>query len=58
MESLQYRYQMFLNMNRHKSRKQLQKEIDGMEERLEESRQYVGKPKEELELEICRKARG
>ena len=57
-ETLQDRYHMFLQMNRKKSRKQLRKEIEGMEERLAESRQYIGKPREQLELEICRRARG
>ena len=51
-ESLQYRYHLFLQMNRTKSRRQIQKEIADMEQRLQESRQYIGQPKEQLEVEI------
>lgn len=40
-------------MNRAKSRRQLQKEIADMEQRLQESRQYIGQPKERLEVEIA-----
>ncbi len=56
-ETLQDRYQMFLRMNRKKSRRQLREEIAGMEERLRESRQYIGKPGEQLEVEIRRNPR-
>lgn len=51
-ETLQYRYHLFLQMNRTKSRRQIQKEIANMEQRLQESRQYIGQPKEQLEVEI------
>lgn len=51
-ENLQYRYHLFLQMNRTKSRRQIQKEIANMEQRLQESRQYIGQPKEQLEVEI------
>ena len=51
-ETLQYRYHLFLQMNRTKSRRQIQKEIADMEQRLQESRQYIGQPKEQLEVEI------
>lgn len=51
-ESLQYRYHLFLQMNRTKSRRQIQKEIADMEQRLQKSRQYIGQPKEQLEVEI------
>ena len=51
-ETLQYRYHLFLQMNRTKSRRQLQKEIADMEQRLQESRQYIGQPREQLEVEI------
>ena len=40
-DTLQERYHLFLEMNRAKSR-QLKQEIAGMEQRLRESRQYIG----------------
>jgi hypothetical protein len=52
-ESLQARYHLFLEMNRTKSRRQLQAEIADMEQRLQESRQYIGQPKERLEVEFA-----
>lgn len=52
-ESLQYRYHLFLQMNRTKSRRQIQQEIADMEQRLQESQQYIGQPKEQLEVEIA-----
>lgn len=52
-ETLQYRYHLFLQMNRTKSRRQLQQEISDMEQRLRESRQYIGQPKERLEVEFA-----
>lgn len=51
-ETLQYRYHLFMQMNRTKSRRQIQKEIADMEQRLQESRQCIGQPKEQLEVEI------
>ena len=51
-ETLQYRYHLFLQMNRTKSRQQIRKEIADMEQRLQESRQYIGQPKEQLEVKI------
>ena len=48
MESLQQRYHMFLRWNRRKSREDIQAEVARMEEWLEESRQYLEQPKEEL----------
>ena len=50
-ETLQDRYHLFLQMNRTKSRRQIQKEIADMEQWLWESRQYMDKPKEQLEVE-------
>ena len=50
-ESLQYRYHLFLQMNRAKSRQQIQKEIAEKEQRLQESRQYIGQPREQLEVD-------
>ena len=50
IETLQERYHLFLRMNRAKSRRQLQEEIAEMEQRLQESRQYIGQPKEQLEV--------
>ena len=52
-ETLQKRYHLFLEMNRTKSRRQLQQEIADMEQRLRESRQYIGQPKERLEVEFA-----
>ena len=51
-ESLQYRYHLFLQMNLRKTSAQLQEEIADMEQRLQESRQYIGQPKEQLEVEF------
>ena len=51
-DTLQARYHLFLTMNRAKSRQRLQAEIADMEQRLQESRQYIGQPKERLEVEI------
>lgn len=50
-ETLQDWYHLFLQMNRTKSRRQIQAEIAEMEQRLWESRQYMDKPKEQLEVE-------
>lgn len=55
VETLQERYHLFLQMNRSKSRQQLQVEIADMEQRLQESRQYIGQPKEPLEIGISGK---
>jgi hypothetical protein len=51
-ETLQERYHLFLQMNRAKSRRQLQVEIAEMEQRLQESRQYISQYKEPLEVEF------
>ena len=51
-ETIQDRYHLFLQMNRTKSRRRIQEEISEMEQRLQESRQYIGQPKEQLEVEI------
>ena len=51
-ESLQARYHLFLQSNRAKSRRQIQEEIVALERRLRESRQYIGQPKEQLEVEF------
>lgn len=42
-ETLQDRYHIFLQMNRKKSRRQLQAEIAEMEKRLQASRQYISR---------------
>ena len=52
-ETLQARYHLFLQMNRTKSHRQIQEEIAEMERRLLESRQYIGQPKERLEVEFA-----
>lgn len=49
-ESLQYRYHLYLSMNRGTSRKELQLETARLERRLAESRQYLGQPKAELNV--------
>lgn len=51
-ETLQEQYHLFLERNRTKSRRQLRQEIADMEQRLLESRQYIGQPKDRLEVEI------
>lgn len=51
-KTLQERYHLFLQLNRAKSRGQLRKEITDMEQRLQASRQYLGQPKVQLELEF------
>lgn len=51
-KTLQDRYHIFLQMNRKKSRRQLRAEIVALEQRLQESRQYIGQPKERLEVGI------
>ncbi len=51
-ETLQERYHLFLQMNRTKNRRQLQVEIAEMEQRLQESRQYISQSKEPLEVEF------
>ena len=52
VETLQERYHLFLERNWTKSRRQLQQELVDMEQRLRESRQYIGQPKERLEVEF------
>lgn len=52
VETLQERYHLFLQMNRTKSRRQIQKEIAEMEQRLQESRQYIDQPRQQLEVEF------
>lgn len=51
-ETIQDRYHLFLQMNRAKSRRQIQREIAEIEQRLQESRQYIGQPKKQLEMEF------
>ena len=50
IETLQKRYHFFLQRNRGKSRRQIQKEIGTMEQRLEESRKTAAEPKGPLEI--------
>ena len=52
-ETLQERYRLFLELNRTKDRRQLQEEIADLEQRLQESRQYAGQPREHLEVEFA-----
>ena len=49
-ETLQERYYLFLRMNRKKYRAALRAEIEAMEQRLLESRQYIRQPKVDLEV--------
>ena len=51
-ETLQQRYHLFLQMNRTKSRRQIQEDIANMEHRLQASRQYRNRPKGPLEVEF------
>lgn len=47
-ETLQDRYHLFLRRNRRKSRHTIQGEIAGMERRLQTSREYLHRPRENL----------
>ena len=51
-ESLHYRYRLYLSINRGKNRRTLQIETARMERRLEESRQYLNRPQEELTVSV------
>lgn len=50
-ESVEERYHFFLKLNRRKSRNAIRSEIERMEQRLQESKQYENAPKEDLEVE-------
>lgn len=49
-ESLHYRYRLFLSQYKQYSSKRLETEISAFEQRLEEAKQYIGQPKEDLDL--------
>lgn len=51
-ETLQERYHLFLQMNRAKSRRQIQAEIKEMEKRLQKSRQCAAEPKAPLDIQF------
>ena len=55
MDSLQMRYHLFLQMNQKKSRQQILDEIAAMEQRLQDSRQYIGQPSVNLSAAISQK---
>lgn len=55
MNSLQMRYHLFLQMNQKKSRQQILDEIAAMEQRLQDSRQYIGQPSVNLSAAISQK---
>ena len=55
MDSLQMRYPLFLQMNQKKSRQQILDEIAAMEQRLQDSRQYIGQPSVNLSAAISQK---
>ena len=55
MDSLQMRYHRFLQMNQKKSRQQILDEIAAMEQRLQDSRQYIGQPSVNLSASISQK---
>lgn len=55
MDSLQMRYHLFLQMNQKKSRRQILDEIAAMEQRLQNSRQYIGQPSVNLSASISQK---
>lgn len=55
MDSLQMRYHRFLQMNQKKSRQQILDEIAAMEQRLQDSRQYIGQPSVNLSAAISQK---
>lgn len=50
-ESLQYKYHLLLKMNKKMTTPEMDAEIEKFETRLEDSKQYIGLPKQELELE-------
>lgn len=52
MESLQYRYRLFLEMNRKLSTAEMDAEIQKFETRLEESKQHIGQAKQELKSQF------
>lgn len=49
-ESLQYRYHLFLKMYKNHTPQQLEREIKKLEQRLENSKQYLKSEKQELEV--------
>jgi len=51
-ESIHYRYKMFLKTYTKYSKKQLEEEMKRLEKRLEDSKQYIGKSTEELNLGV------
>lgn len=51
-ESLQYRYHLFLKMYKQFTSRQLEQEIEEMEKRLQESKLFLHKEKEELQVEF------
>lgn len=53
-ESIHYRYKLFLDTYKKYTRKELEQERERFIKRLEESQQYIGTPKQELELEITK----
>ena len=50
-----WRYHLFLQMNQKKSRQQILDEIAAMEQRLQDSRQYIGQPSVNLSASISQK---
>lgn len=51
-ETLQERYHFYLQANRTRSRRQIQDEISAMEQRLQESRQNIGQPKQRMDVQF------
>lgn len=49
-ESVHYRYKMFLDIYKGYSKKELNKEMQTFEKRLQESKQYLNKPKQKMTL--------
>lgn len=49
-DSLPYRYHLFLNLNRKKSRRALREEVSSMEKRLQKSQKFHDRPKTDFEL--------
>lgn len=52
IESLQYRYHMFLKLYKEYTIEELENEILIHEERLEESKQFIGMEKQRIDVEL------
>lgn len=53
-ESLMYKYRLFLNLNKKKTKSKLKKEIKDMEKRFQSSKKYINQPKIDLDVEMIK----